>query len=132
MRIQARAYSSAAKKMIYFSEITVGIDIGNSVSLHAKGGLCEHAPDSPLMVFTGHEAKDGNKVWESDIVLIDRQDSFSSWNKGIVSYNTPLAAFVIIYLKEPSPLMERLFSFLSDWPIVSVLGNLFENSDWST
>jgi len=93
-----------------------------------------------LMQFTGLLDRNGKEIWEGDIVKVDRQDSFPSYNQAIVVYAKNHGAFLIQYTKDTNPKgilsMESIsskdgktiFGYCTGWKL-EVIGNILENPE---
>ncbi len=100
-------------------------------------GFMDDNENFKLLQYTGLKDSKGNKVYHGDIIKIDRGDSFSSFNVGEVIFLH--GAFKLLDAKE-APKIWNVFDsikcindkkygahFLTNWPILEVLGNVFED-----
>lgn len=90
--------------------------------------------------FTGLYDINGTEINEGDIVVVDRKDSFSSYNEAIVTYQENAAAFMLQYTKpvDPDGILADcgmtnkdktvLFDYCTGWPL-EVIGNIYEEFD---
>jgi len=96
-------------------------------------------PLENLEQYLEFDDKNGNKIFEGDIVSVERGDSFPSYNCGVVVSGGP--SFYILYNKRPdkdsillecSTIVDKehrlIFGNLYDWP-VEVIGNIHENPE---
>lgn len=116
-----RVFDKKNKEMHYFSELTVGHCVSGRISLHALGGLTYDPDFTPLMQWVG-DVPDVGMIWEGDIILVDRTDSFKKSNFGPVEYDGGSYGFISLS-KFP-----RWVS-VWEWPIKKVLGNIYENPE---
>lgn len=82
----------------------------------------------------------GQEICEGDIVKVDRQDSFPSYNQAIVVYAENHGAFLLQYTKETNPkgILSKesisskngktIFDYCTGWKL-EVIGNIYENPE---
>jgi len=91
--------------------------------------------------YTGSKDKNGKEIYEGNIVNVKRMDSFSSWNKAIITYGDFQASFLLQYTKpiEPKGILaecsqitsedkKTLFGHIYQWE-VEAIGNIYENPE---
>lgn len=85
--------------------------------------------DSPIYMWsTEMKDKRRKEVYHSDIVCVNRGDSFTSFNTGIVQFSSGAYYFVPFkYHKKSLPELKIVHLF--DWEIKKVLGNIYEHKD---
>ena len=93
-----------------------------------------------VMQFSGIRDINGREVFEGDIVKVDRNDSFSSFNNAIVGYADTYGAFLLQYTKNATPggIISResihsedgmtIYDYCTAWEI-EVIGNIYENGE---
>jgi uncharacterized phage protein (TIGR01671 family) len=93
-----------------------------------------------VMQFTGLHDKNGKEVWEGDIVHVERNDSFPSYNQAIIVYEENRGMFMLLYTKPTNPKgflsqvaitsedRTRMFEQCTGWEI-EVIGNEYEHPE---
>jgi uncharacterized phage protein (TIGR01671 family) len=84
--------------------------------------------------YIGWKDKERKEIYEGDIVSVVRNDSFPSYNRGVIQYINQLGAFVVVTNKKSKIIGKRLsddkvFFHLNDWPNLCIIGNIYENGD---
>lgn len=102
----------------------------DGVPLYASGGEWDF--DYIVSQCTGRKDKNGNDVFENDIVKVTGSRETSGY--GVVEYDQLGCKYVINgFLEYPSPYHTRkkgeLFLNLEEWLYLEVIGNIFENKE---
>ena len=103
----------------------------------------ERMGDLEISQFTGLHDKKGKEVWEGDIVSVDRQDSFPSFNQATIIYAENYGSFLLKYTKKAnskgilvqesihSKDKKTILGTCTGWDI-EVIGNIYENPELAT
>lgn len=115
---------------------------------YASYGIFSYIPVIPETVGQSTGLKDikrteeypeGQEIYGGDIVKVDRQDSFSSWNQAIIKYAENKGAFILQYTKPINPKglladcsdmvsedKTTLFGDIAYWKL-EIIGNIHQN-----
>ena len=140
--IRFRAWDIENKVMCDVSHIFIANMVIPQTIMVSVGSEMKHCPDDAiLMQFTGLHDKNGKEIWEGDIVNIDRQDSFPSYNKAIIGYGDNYGSFLLQYTKpiNPKGVLAQgnsitsnngkiLYGYCTGWEI-EVIGNIYEHPE---
>jgi uncharacterized phage protein (TIGR01671 family) len=157
--IKFRAWDKELKKMAHIVSLEYGVDCKllkascayQLTEMEVYGNDSDEPSDVEiryrridfleLMQFTGLHDKNGKEIWEGDIVNIDRQDSFPSYNKAIIGYGDNYGSFLLQYTKpiNPKGVLAQgnsitsnngkiLYGYCTGWEI-EVIGNIYEHPE---
>lgn len=114
----------------WFGDLLTASEDGRAIQYYDEedGWMCDNVNEKTVGQFTGLNDKDGNPVYEGDIVDCD-YILYDPWDDGkesldpmrcVVEYDN----FGFIFKKE-----EDLYHFLHDVKNIKVVGNIFDNPE---
>jgi hypothetical protein len=106
--LKLRGFDKISKKMVYFERFS-------QIPSNWKEVFGE------LMLFCCLHDCEGKEVWEGDAVEVDRMDSFSRSDTGIVVYGNGAYGFYSFVGKR--------WVSIFDWPLKRVIGNIYEHPE---
>ena len=133
--IQYRQWSDSHKKFIYWGYgIYSDGTKRNYETDFTSPSLSNHYEDAPSEQFTGLYDKEGNKIWEGDIVKLGK------WAQGL---NKGDERLIVVWrdrgfwLKDPNATEKSDFTeyfgwegeTLVDWDNITVIGNIHQNPE---
>lgn len=125
--IKFRAWDKDVKEMFRVTILSFKDD--KPFTLSGRGGSTS-AETCELMEYTGLKDKNGNEIYEGDILSVDGKNYFVAWDNGNLQWIVKTSMSLITPFRMGTPESDiELWAVVEDGPETFVIGNIYENQE---